>query len=142
MGNNNLLKYIKAIAGQEMGKKGHHIETVKKACGYAETNILMLGDADGDLKAVQQNNGLFYPIPAGIESEAWKKFPGYFEKFINKSYASETEKMLIEEFSGVLLKTPPWEEKNYNHADAYRVKQETRKHLYRELNPGGRLLVL
>ncbi len=141
-GDNNLLKYIKAIAGQEMGKKGHHIETVKKACGYAESNILMLGDADGDLKAVKQNNGLFYPIPAGIENEAWKKFPGYFEKFINNSYAGETEKMLIEEFSGVLLKTPPWEEKNYNHADAYRVKQETRKHLYRELNPGGRLLVI
>jgi len=139
---NNLLGYVQIIAGQEMGKKGHHIETVKKACGYAESCILMLGDADGDLKAVKQNNGLFYPVAPGHENEAWKKFPGFFEKFINNTYAGETERALLEQFSRVLLKTPPWQEDGYEHVRAYRAKQEIRKKLYETLNPSGRLLVL
>ncbi len=139
---NGLLPYVQTIAGQEMGKKGHHIETVKKACGYDSSKILMLGDADGDLKAVKQNNGLFYPIPAGHEREAWKKFTGFFENFISGKYAGDVEDKLLDDFSRVLLTTPPWEEAGYNHVNAYREKQEIRKALYKQLNPEGRLLLL
>lgn len=139
---NNLTGYIRTIAGQEMGKKGHHIETVKKSCGYSDAHILMLGDADGDLKAVKQNNGLFYPVPAGYENQAWQKFPGFFEKFTAGKYAGETEEKLLDDFSKVLLTTPPWEQDGYDHTAAYREKQEIRKSLYKKLNPDGRLLVL
>ena len=139
---NGLLPYVQTIAGQEMGKKGHHIETVKKACGYDSANILMLGDADGDLKAVKQNSGLFYPVPAGLEQESWVNFPDFFEKFVSGDYAGETEKELLDNFSRVLLTSPPWEEPGYNHVEAYREKQEIRKNLYSMLNPGGRLLIL
>jgi len=139
---NGLLPYIQTIAGQEMGKKGHHIETVKKACGYQSSNILMLGDADGDLKAVKQNEGLFYPIPPGYERQAWKEFPIYFEKFIRGQYAGAIEEKLLDKFSKVLLTTPPWQTIGYNHVDAYREKQDIRKALYQQLNPDGRLLVL
>lgn len=139
---NGLLPYIQTIAGQEMGKKGHHIETVRKNCGYDSSKILMLGDADGDLKAVKQNSGLFYPVSAGHEREAWKNLPGFFEKFIQGGYAGETENQLLDDFSKVLLETPPWEEKGYSHIEAYREKQDIRKNLYSQLNPEGRLLVL
>ena len=139
---NGLLPYVQTIAGQEMGKKGHHIGTVMKACGYDPSRVLMIGDADGDLKGVKENKGLFYPIPAGHEREAWKDFPGYFSRFAEGSYAGETEKKLLDNFAKVLLKTPPWEEAGYEHQKAYREKQEIRKSLYRQLNPGGRLLTI
>jgi phosphoglycolate phosphatase-like HAD superfamily hydrolase len=139
---NGLLSYIKTIAGQEMGKKGHHIELVKKAGGYADTHTLMLGDADGDLKAVKQNNGLFYPVPAGYENQAWQNFPGVFENFIIGNYAGEIEQKLLNFFSKVLLKRPPWEQKGYDHVTAYREKQEIRKSLHDKLTPDVPLLVL
>ncbi len=139
---NNLTPYIRAIAGQEMGKKGHHIETVKKVCGYEDSKILMLGDADGDLKGVKQNNGLFYPVPAGYENRAWQEFPEYFEQFTAGRYAGETEKKLLDEFSKVLLTTPPWEKDGYDHAAAYREKQEIRKKLHDQLTPETPLLIL
>ena len=134
--------HVRLIAGQEMGSKTRHIELAKKAGGYADDAVLMLGDGDGDLKAVQKNDGLFYPIPAGKENEAWRRFPERFEAFLKGGYRGRLEETLIEEFSAVLRKTPPWEQPGYDHAAAYREKQEIRKALYAELNPGGRLLLL
>ena len=139
---NELLPYIQTIAGQEMGKKGHHIGVVKEKCGYDPSKILMLGDADGDLKGVKENDGLFYPIPAGGERDAWKNFPSIFEKFIDGNYKGELENKYLDEFAKVLLTTPPWEETGYNHIEAYKKKQPIRESLYKQLNPEGRLLVV
>ena len=58
-------KYVQVIAGQEMGSKGHHIEIAKKAGKYEDDQVMMIGDGGGDLKAVKENNGLFYPTPPG-----------------------------------------------------------------------------
>ncbi|OQY37956.1 hypothetical protein B6228_05240 [Candidatus Atribacteria bacterium 4572_76] len=60
-------KYVQVIAGQEMGSKGHHIEIAKKAGKYEDDQVMMIGDGGGDLKAVKENNGLFYPTPPGQE---------------------------------------------------------------------------
>jgi len=135
-------RYVCAIAGQEMGTKAHHIETAKKAAGYADDEVLMIGDGDGDLKAVKKNNGLFYPIPTGREEEAWRALPDCFRLFTEGKYRGEVEDRLIRDFSEALLKTPPWEEAGYDHVASYRQKQEVRRALYRQLNPGGRLLIL
>ncbi|MCX5776275.1 MAG: HAD family hydrolase [Candidatus Firestonebacteria bacterium] len=135
----NIAKYIQIIAGQEMGNKAHHIASVKKAGGYKDNNVLMLGDADGDLKGVKANNGFFYPILPGFEQNSWNDFPKNFGLFTDGKYA-ETEKALIKRFSEVLLPTPPWEKAGYDHVSAYREKQEARKVLYSKLNPNGRLL--
>jgi len=68
----DIAKYVKVIAGQEMGTK-------KESIGYAKTNryeddhILMIGDAPGDLKAARANNAFFYPINPGDEDTSWKK---------------------------------------------------------------------
>lgn len=134
--------YVQLIAGQEMGSKAHHIEMAKKAGPYHDEQVLMLGDGDGDLKAVKANNGLFYPIFPGREQESWRNFPGALERFVQKSYKGEYEDKLLAEFGQALLTIPPWEKSNYNHISAYKEKQEIRKSLYQRFNPDGRLLIL
>jgi len=135
-------KYVQVIAGQEMGSKGYHIEVVKKAGGYLDDEVLMLGDGNGDLKAVKQNRGLFYPISPGKEQEAWNNFSKAFKKFTGKEYKGKFEDSLLDIFNKSILNEPLWEKTGYDHIKAYREKQPIRKALYKEYNPGGRLCVL
>ena len=135
-------KYAQIIAGQEMGSKGHHIEIAKKAGKHEDSQVMMIGDGGGDLKAVKANKGLFYPTPPGKEKEAWEKFPEAFQKFIKRKYQGEFEDKLLEAFKKSLLTSPPWQEEGYDHIRSYREKQEIRKALYSKLNPQGTLLVL
>ncbi len=134
--------YVQIIAGQEMGSKGHHIEVAKKAGGYKDNQIMMIGDGKGDLKAVKANKGLFYPTPPGKEQEAWNEFPRAFELFIQGKYWGEFEKQLLTAFDKAFLTEPAWEKPGYNHISAYWEKQEIRKILYGKFNPDGRLLIL
>jgi len=138
----DIAQYVQMIAGQEMGSKGHHIEVAKKAGHYQDDQVLMLGDGNGDLKAVKSNNGLFYPVAPGIEQKCWNRFPEALERFFKLNYRGQFEDKLIKEFEEVLLTTLPWEESDYNHIASYKEKQEIRKGLYRRFNPEGRLLVL
>jgi len=133
--------YVHIIAGQEMGSKAHHIEVAKKAGGYKDDHVLMIGDGRGDLKAVKANNGLFYPTPPGKEQNAWDKFPDALKLFIQGKYKGEFEEKLLGDFDKALLRTPLWEKVDYNHINSYREKQNIRKALYEKFNPGGRLLV-
>ena len=137
-----IAQYVQIIAGQEMGSKGHHIEVAKKAGKYKDDQVLMIGDGGGDLKAVKENDGLFYPTPPGQEQEAWNNFPEAFQRFIERKYKGEFEVKLLETFKKSLLTFPPWQEDGYDHIKSYREKQEIRKALYSKLNPQGRLLVL
>jgi len=137
-----IAKSVQIIAGQEMGSKGHHIEIAKEAGKYEDDQVLMIGDGGGDLKAVKENNGLFYPTPPGREQEAWNNFSEAFQRFIKKEYKGEFEDKLLETFKKSLLTSPPWLENDYNHIKSYRKKQETRKILYAKFNPQGKLLVL
>jgi len=138
----DIAQYVQVIAGQEMGSKGHHIKIAREAGSYEDDQVLMLGDGKGDLKAVQSNNGLFYPISPGYERESWNRFPEALEHFIQKNYRGEYEEKLLDEFDQVLLNTPPWEESDYNHIASYQEKQDIRKGLYDRFNPKGRLLIL
>ena len=135
-------QYVQMIAGQEMGSKGHHIEVAKKAGKYEDDQVLMIGDGGGDLKAVKENNGLFYPTPPGQEQEAWNNFPEAFQRFIEKKYKGKFEDKLLRVFKKSLLTSLPWQEDGYDHIRSYREKQEIRKTLYSKLNSQGRLLVL
>ncbi len=134
--------YVQVIAGQEMGSKAHHIAVAKRAGEYEDDCVMMIGDGKGDLKGVKTNNGLFYPIAPGKEQEAWNKFPEAFEIFIQKKYKGEFENHLLTLFDEAFLTTPAWEQPDYDHIAAYREKQEMRKKLYDQFNPGGKLLTL
>ncbi|MFP4501826.1 MAG: HAD family hydrolase [Candidatus Hydrogenedentota bacterium] len=104
----DLARYVFAINGQEMGKKGEHIGY---ACEdrYEEQNILMIGDANGDLKAARANNALFYPINPGCEEASWEQlYRESLDKFFAGEYAGAYEAQLIAEFEDYLPETPPW----------------------------------
>jgi len=137
-----IAQYVQIISGQEMGSKGHHIEVAKKAGQYEDDQVMMIGDGGGDLKAVKENNGLFYPTPPGQEQEAWNNFPEAFQRFIKSEYKEEFEDKLLQAFKKSLLTSPRWQEDGYDHIRSYREKQEIRKALYSKLNSQGRLLVL
>lgn len=133
-------KYVQVIAGQEMGSKGHHIEVVKASGGYVDDQVLMMGDGNGDLKAVKANNGLFYPITPGREQVNWNNFSNAFKKFIDRKYRGGFEESLIGSFARALLTVPAWEKLGYDHVASYREKQLIRKEFYNKFNSEGQLI--
>ncbi len=105
----NLVRYIKVIAGQEMGTKGECLGYAKAAGKYENDQVLMIGDAPGDLKAAKINKALFYPINPGNEEQSWKRFfDEAFDRLINGRYQGAYEAKLIAEFEAYLPSTPPW----------------------------------
>lgn len=93
-----LTKYVKMIAGQEHGTKSEHLALAAKG-KYPDDNILMIGDAKGDLDAAVNNRILFYPVIPGKEDISWKQFSAEgFQKFTEGSFRGEYQEKLIQEF--------------------------------------------
>jgi phosphoglycolate phosphatase-like HAD superfamily hydrolase len=106
---NNMIRYVRLIAGQEQGTKTQQIETAAKG-KYPENKILMIGDAIGDLTAARENNILFLPIVPGMEDNSWKRFIDEgFERFITGRFAGTYEDSLQKEFIKSLPDNPPWQ---------------------------------
>jgi len=104
----DIAKYVRVIAGQEMGKKALHLELAAKG-KYAPGHVLMIGDAPGDMKAARANGALFYPINPGHEEESWQRFyEEAMHKFLAGEYAGDYEASLIAEFEALLPEVPPW----------------------------------
>jgi phosphoglycolate phosphatase-like HAD superfamily hydrolase len=104
----DIAKYVKVIAGQELGKKALHLELAARG-RYASDRILMIGDAPGDMKAARANDALFYPINPGHEEESWQRFyEEAMEKFLAGEYAGAYEAAMIAEFEKMLPDVPPW----------------------------------
>jgi len=104
----DIAKYVRVIAGQEMGTKALHLELAARG-KYAPDRILMIGDAPGDMRAARANDALFYPINPGHEEESWQRF--YEEgvhKFLAGEYKGEYEAELTAEFEKLLPEVPPW----------------------------------
>ena len=105
----DLARYVFAIAGQEAGKKSEHIAYATSGGRYEKAKMLMIGDAPGDMKAARANDALFFPILPGDEDISWKRlFEEGLDKFFAGEYAGEYEAALIEEFDAYLPDTPPW----------------------------------
>jgi phosphoglycolate phosphatase-like HAD superfamily hydrolase len=101
-------KYVALIAGQEMGSKTEHLTLAAKG-KYPADQVLMVGDAPGDLKAARDVGALFFPVNPGAEEESWARFVGEgLDRFFAKTYAGDYEKKLIDEFTRLLPSTPPW----------------------------------
>lgn len=104
----NIARYVRAIAGQEVGSKKEQIEQAASA-RYEPQKILMIGDALGDLKAARANSARFFPINPGHEEDSWENFfKKYLDDFINGQYSEEKEGSLISEFESFLPAIPPW----------------------------------
>ncbi|WP_461205134.1 HAD family hydrolase [Clostridium sp. DL1XJH146] len=95
-------RYVKVMAGQEMGSKKDCIRIAKED-KYENTQVLMIGDAPGDYEAAKANNILYYPIIPGRESQSWKRFfDEALNKFISKEYEGVYQNKLAQEFIKVL----------------------------------------
>lgn len=106
----DIARYVRVIAGQEMGKKALHLRLAAKG-KYAPDHILMIGDAPGDMRAARQNDALFYPINPGHEEASWQRFyEEAMHKFLAGEYAGAYEEAVIAEFEDMLPDTPPWSE--------------------------------
>lgn len=107
---NGIKDYVSLIAGQEHGTKTEHIALAVKGKGYADSHILMVGDAPGDLIAAQENNALFFPVLPGMEEKSWQElaYEG-LNRFFDGSYKGEYQEELLKEFDLVLPEQPPWQ---------------------------------
>jgi phosphoglycolate phosphatase-like HAD superfamily hydrolase len=97
-----LAPFVNTMLGQEAGTKAFCIAGLK-VNGYHEDEVLMVGDAPGDLEAATQNGVLFYPILVGREGFSWKRLAEEaIKKLADGSYRGEYEQKLIEEFNSTL----------------------------------------
>jgi phosphoglycolate phosphatase-like HAD superfamily hydrolase len=104
----DIARYVRGIAGQEMGTKTQHL-ALAAGDKYPQGQVLMIGDAPGDMKAARANDFLFYPINPGAEDKSWERFyKQAFQRFIEGTYAGEYEASLIAEFETYLPEVPPW----------------------------------
>lgn len=76
-----LLEHTDVVTTQTDGSKSHCIaELLKK--GYDKQNVIMCGDAEGDLKAAENNGVAFYPILVNKEKQSWEQLPEFLSKFV------------------------------------------------------------
>jgi phosphoglycolate phosphatase-like HAD superfamily hydrolase len=101
-------RYVRTIAGQELGTKTEHISMAAKG-KYHDDRILMIGDAPGDFRAACDNGALFYPVIPGHENRSWKLFyEEALDKFISGKYMGKYQDSLISEFEKSLPDKPSW----------------------------------
>lgn len=97
-----LADYVKVMLGQEAGSKAACIAGLKSN-NYCEDEVLMVGDAPGDLDAALSNGVLYYPILVGKEEFSWERLASdALTKFVNGSYRGEYQQKLIDEFNMIL----------------------------------------
>jgi phosphoglycolate phosphatase-like HAD superfamily hydrolase len=101
-------KYARLICGQEMGTKSQQIAAT--AHHYQKDQVIMIGDALGDLEAARENGILFYPIIPGQEEDSWEEFYRVaLDRFLSGTYRGPYEAEKITRFERALPDRPPWE---------------------------------
>ncbi len=104
----DIAKYVKVIAGQEMGKKAEHLK-LTAGDKYESGHVLMVGDAPSDHKAAEANGVSFFPVRPGYEEESWEQFyKEVIDKFLNGEYEGDYKKKAIDDFYKLLPETPHW----------------------------------
>ncbi len=68
-----LLEHTDIVLAQNAGSKAACISQLLTK-GYDPDNVIMCGDAPGDLSAAEKNGVHFYPILVGREGESWQEF--------------------------------------------------------------------
>lgn len=97
-----LLDHVDILFGQEAGSKAICIKKLKDY-GYDNNNILMIGDAPGDLEAALINEVFFYPVLFGKEEESWNELTSNaLSKFTNNLYFGEYQNNVNNKFKKLL----------------------------------------
>lgn len=93
-----LSQYVDILCAQNLGSKAYCIEQLLKN-GYEKNNVLMIGDAPGDLKAAKANGVLYYPILVRREKESWEEFQNIaVSNLVNGKYAGKYQDEKEQEF--------------------------------------------
>jgi len=93
-----LLEHTDVVLSQNDGSKAFCIgELLKK--GYDTKNVIMCGDAPGDLSAAETNKVFFFPILVRKEKESWEEFIAVAsQKLKDGSLAGEYQEKKKNEF--------------------------------------------
>lgn len=93
-----LLEHTDIVLTQNAGSKAFCIgELLKK--GYAPENVVMCGDAPGDLQAAEKNGVYFYPILVRREKESWQEFIATAcDRLIDGTFGGEYQQQKRQEF--------------------------------------------
>jgi len=106
---NRIDHFLRMIAGQEHGTKAEHLKYAAKG-KYPDEKILMIGDANGDLRAAKSNGVLFFPVNPGKEEASWEKlYKEGLDRFFAGKFKGAYEEKLIKEFETYLPEHPHWE---------------------------------
>ena len=97
-----LLEYVDMVLAQDAGSKAKCIERML-SYGYNRENVLMVGDAPGDLEAARMNAVCFYPILTGRETESWERLEEEeISHFLKGQYAGNSQQEYIRRFEANL----------------------------------------
>ncbi len=93
-----LIPHTDIMLTQDIGSKAFCIGEMLKL-GYPEENVLMVGDAMGDLDAAEKNGVFYFPILPGREAESWLELMSEgLDRLTDGSYGGEYQKKKIREF--------------------------------------------
>lgn len=93
-----LLPHVDILLAQNVGSKAYCIQELI-AKGYNKENVLMIGDALGDLEAAKTNGVNFFPILVRKEEESWKNFrENVLDIFINGNYKEAYQQIADADF--------------------------------------------
>ncbi|MBF0775871.1 haloacid dehalogenase [Streptococcus azizii] len=93
-----LLEFVDDLYCQDRGKKEDVLSSLVKS-GYERSQMLMIGDSPGDLKAAEQNGLSFYPILVGKEAASWQNLLQIYSRdWLSKEWTKALEAELIDQF--------------------------------------------
>lgn len=99
-----LLEHTDIVLAQNAGSKAACIAALLEK-GYEKENVLMCGDAPGDLAAAEKNGVGYFPILVNRERESWEEFMATaFERLLDRTYRGEYENQKKNEFKNNLNK--------------------------------------
>ena len=99
-----LLEHTDIVLAQNAGSKAACIAALLEK-GYEKENVLMCGDAPGDLAAAEKNGVGYFPILVNRERESWEEFMATaFERLLDRTYRGEYENKKKNEFKNNLNK--------------------------------------
>lgn len=99
-----LLKYTDIVFSQNDGSKAECISKLLKR-GYSKSNVLMCGDAPGDLRAAKAVGVHFFPIISNNEEKSWNEFISTaLPRLVEGSYTPEYQEEKIQKFTENLTK--------------------------------------
>jgi len=98
-----LLRHTDIVLAQDAGSKAACIAAMLKY-GYLPRNVLMIGDAPGDLDAARKNGVHYYPILVRHEQKSWQEAVSTaFDRLRSGTYAAygkEKEQAFLANLSG------------------------------------------